>query len=533
MTTTLRALLLAAVGAVVLTASGAAQEQAPADIPAVIAEAEAAYTAKDYATAQRLYRIAAEQGDARAQNVLGYLYDSGRGVPQDYTEAVKWYRLAADQGFPKAFGNLAAAYGNGTGVAKDEGEALKWARLGAEQGDAASQNVLGVLYASGQGVPKNDREAVKWYRLAADQGFASAQVNMGGMLVYGRGVPHNYAEAMKWYRRAAEQDEADAQYSLGLMYSNGYGVPKNDAEALRWYRLAADQGNAGAQSIVGFMYLTGKGAPENFFEAYKWLSLAAAQGHEYAQKNRDMARGQMTSAQIAEAQRLAAEWRPSGTEPAPRQSVGPETAEPKEGSGTGFYISASGHLVTNAHVVEGCRSIALANGTRLTLVDVDTSSDLALVKLADGASTVPLALRQGRGVRLAENVLAAGFPLVGILSSGLNVTTGAVSALAGIGDDRRRIQMTAPVQPGNSGGPLLDQSGNVVGVVVSKLALSVAAITGDIPQNVNFAVSLGTLQAFLDANNIDYQTRASSSPKSNADVAEMARAATVQIECRN
>jgi S1-C subfamily serine protease len=136
-------------------------------------------------------------------------------------------------------------------------------------------------------------------------------------------------------------------------------------------------------------------------------------------------------------------------------------------------------------------------------------------------------------VRLAENVLVAGFPLAGILSSGLNVTTGAVSALAGIGDDRRRIQMTAPVQPGNSGGPLLDQSGNVVGVVVSKLALSVLSITGDIPQNVNFAVSLGTLQAFLDANSIDYQTRPSSSPMSNADVAEMARAATVQIECRN
>jgi S1-C subfamily serine protease len=143
-------------------------------------------------------------------------------------------------------------------------------------------------------------------------------------------------------------------------------------------------------------------------------------------------------------------------------------------------------------------------------------------------------LRQGRGVRLADSVVVAGFPLTGLLSSGLNVTTGAVSALAGPGDDRRLIQITAPVQPGNSGGPLLDSSGNVVGVVVSKLdALEVASITGDIPQNVNFAIALGTLQAFLDSNSIDYQTRASSSPKSNADVAEMARAATVQIECRN
>jgi len=460
MKATLRALLLAAVGAVALSASGAAQEQAPVDIAAVVAQAEAADTAKDYATAQRLYRLAAEQGDARAQNALGFLYEKGRGVPQDYTEAVKWYRLAAAQDFPKAFGNLAAAYGNGTGVAKDAGEALKWARLGAEEGDVRSQNGLGFMYDNGQGVPQNYAEAARWFRLAAGQGFA------------------------------------DAQYNLGIMYHNGEGVP------------------------------------QNYVQAYKWYSLSAAQGQADARRNLAYVLDEMTASQVAEAQRLAAEWRPSATGPAPRQSVGPETAEPKEGSGTGFYITASGHLVTNAHVVEGCRSIALANGTGLTLVDVDTSSDLALVKVADGVATVPLTLRQGRGVRLAENVLAAGFPLAGILSSGLNVTTGAVSALAGIGDDRRRIQMTAPVQPGNSGGPLLDQSGNVVGVVVSKLALSVASITGDIPENVNFAVSLGTLQAFLDANSIDYQTRASSAPKSNADVAEMARASTVQIECR-
>jgi len=143
-------------------------------------------------------------------------------------------------------------------------------------------------------------------------------------------------------------------------------------------------------------------------------------------------------------------------------------------------------------------------------------------------------LRQGRGVRLADSVVVAGYPLTGLLSSGLNVTTGAVSALAGPGDDRRLIQMTAPVQPGNSGGPVLDSSGNVIGVVVSKLdAVAVASINGDIPQNVNFAISLGTLQAFLDANAVDYGTRVSSTPKSNADVAEIPRAASVQIECRN
>ena len=183
-------------------------------------------------------------------------------------------------------------------------------------------------------------------------------------------------------------------------------------------------------------------------------------------------------------------------------------------------------------MIDGCAHITLANGSHLSIIDIDPGSDLALLRNPAASEMPALTLRQGRGVRLAENILVAGYPLTGLLSSGLNVTTGSVSALAGFGDDRRRIQITAPLQPGNSGGPVLDQSGNVVGVVVSKLdAVAVASVIGDIPQNVNFAVSLGTLQALLDENGVEYQTRASSVPSSNADVAELAKAATVQVLC--
>ena len=310
------------------------------------------------------------------------------------------------------------------------------------------------------------------------------------------------------------------------------------AEAARLYRLAADQGNAFAQSNLGFRYFIGRGVPENYVEAYKWLAVAAAKGNADAKNNRDIVRAGMTAAQLAEGQRLAAEWKPNvgaataAAEPAPVPGK-PARGGEIESTGTGFFITAAGHLLTNAHVVEGCSRVSLAGGSRLTLVDVDTGSDLALLKAGAASARAPLLLRQGRDIHLADSVVVAGYPLTGLLSSGLNVTTGAVSALAGPGDDRRLIQITAPVQPGNSGGPLLDASGNVVGVVVSKLdALKVASITGDIPQNVNFAISLGTLQAFLDANAVDYEMRPSSAPRSNADVAEMARVSTVQIECR-
>jgi S1-C subfamily serine protease len=375
-------------------------------------------------------------------------------------------------------------------------------------------------------------EAVRWFRVAADQGNPWAQWNLGEAYEDGRGVPQDMAEAVRWYRLVADRGLSGAQYKLGEIFYDA----QNYAPAESWFRLAADQGLVGAQYNLGSMYANGQGVPQNDVEAYKWWSLAAAQGDSGAAKNRDIVRSEMTPAQIAEGQRLAAEWKPRLSASAAAPSAAREesaVAGEIEGTGSGFFVTAAGHILTNAHVVEGCTRISLAGGSTLTVLDIDLGSDLALLKKGGTSVTAPLMLRQGRGVRLADNVVVAGFPLSGLLSSGLNVTTGAVSALAGPGDDRRLIQITAPVQPGNSGGPLLDSSGNVVGVVVSKLdALEVASITGDIPQNVNFAISLGTLQAFLDSNDVDYQTRASSSPRSNADVAELAKAATVQIQCR-
>ena len=462
------------------------------------AEVVPAFNRGDFET---VFALAAGTGDPAAQFMLGLMYEAGRGVLKDDTEAERWYRRSA------------------------------------EQGNADAQFNLGVIYDGGrQGVPYSAAEAIRWYRLAAERGIDAAQNNLGAMYDEGRGVPENDVEAVRWYRLAADQGYAQAQVNLGLMYYQGAGVRRDSGEAIRWFRQAADQNFAQAQFDLGFAYRDGNGAPQNYVEAYKWWSLAAAQGYPNAAQRRDEVAQIMALAQVAEGQRLATAWRPgnrAGTEPKAPHEDAPSAAQ-IDSTGSGFFITAAGHLLTNAHVVEGCVRVSLTGGHPLTVLDVDLGSDLALLKAASASPRAALMLRQGRGVRLADSVVVAGYPLTGLLSSGLNVTTGAVSALAGPSDDRRLIQITAPVQPGNSGGPLLDTSGNVIGVVVSKLdAVKVASITGDIPQNVNFAISLGTLQAFLDANSIDYQTRASSSPKSNADVAEMARAAIVQIECRN
>ncbi len=200
------------------------------------------------------------------------------------------------------------------------------------------------------------------------------------------------------------------------------------------------------------------------------------------------------------------------------------------GTGTGWYVADGGYLVTNAHVVEGCKRMTLKSGAELNIVDVADGEDLALLR--SNSSARPLNIRDTRSVRLAEDVLVAGFPLGGILSSGINVTVGTVSAQAGMGDDERRFQFTAPVQPGNSGGPVLDMSGNVIGVVVSKLnAMSVQDQIGDIPQNVNFGIALSSLLTFLDQNDVAYRRESSADKLDKVDLAELARASTVLLQC--
>ena len=111
---------------------------------------------------------------------------------------------------------------------------------------------------------------------------------------------------MKWFRKAAEQGDADAQHNLGVMYGEGQGVPQDYAEALKWFRLAADQGEAIAQYNLGLMYGEGQGVPKDLVQAYKWFTLA---GDPEAVKSRDVVTRLMTPAQIAEAQKLAREWK--------------------------------------------------------------------------------------------------------------------------------------------------------------------------------------------------------------------------------
>ena len=229
----------------------------------------------------------ATQGDARAQSILGVLYDSGNGVEQDHAKAAKWFRLAAKQGDAEAQSILGVLYYSGNGVEQDHAKAAEYFRLAANQGSALAQSTLGVLYDIGKGVEQDHAEAAKWFRLAAKQGETRAQFNLGVLYYSGKGVEQDHAEAAKWFRLAAEQGSAGAQFNLGGLYYNGRGVEQNHAEAVKWFRLAAEQGDAQAQFNLGGLYHNGEGVAQDYSEAYIWLSLASASNAPNARKARD------------------------------------------------------------------------------------------------------------------------------------------------------------------------------------------------------------------------------------------------------
>jgi len=128
-----------------------------------------------------------------------------------------------------------------------------------------------------------------------------------GQAAYSRG---DYATALRLWLPLAEQGDANAQLQLGAMYKDGKGVLQDRAEAVKWYRKAAEQGNADAQWQLGAKYFVGWGVPQDYVMALMWFNLAAAKGNKQAIKARDNLDAHLWSGQIAEAQRLAREWKP-------------------------------------------------------------------------------------------------------------------------------------------------------------------------------------------------------------------------------
>jgi TPR repeat protein len=544
---------------------------------------------QDHAEALRWFRLAAEQGVAEAQFNLGVMYHKGEGVPQDHAEALRWFRLAAEQGHAKAQFNLGVMYDKGEGVPQDHAEALRWYRLAAEQGHANAQFNLGVMYHKGEGVPQDHAEALRWYRLAAEQGDADAQVRLGMMYHNGEGVPQDHAEALRWFRLAAEQGHAFAMALLGLMYEFGAGVRRDLVEAHKWYNLAAarmSDPEARELSVRNRERVAALLDPPQLAEAQRrarqWRpgpstpappspAAPSASGVDRAtvrEVQRLLARlgfdpgpadgivGAQTRSAVRAFERsrglpetgvvdarLLALLRAIAATPAtpvpqstksPSSSSEPAANSPRRFTGSGFWVSDRGHVLTNRHVAESCQQLIVRDAggasheARLLALGHE---DLALLD----ARAEPLAVavfRDGEWGLLGEPVVTYGFPLSGLLASAGNLGTGTVAALAGPLDDAALLQITAPVQAGNSGGPVLDTKGRVIGVIVAKLdAVKVASVTGDLPQNVNFAIKAPVAVGFLRTHGVDPTVTPFGWDMRAAELADYARAISVRVDC--
>lgn len=207
----------------------------------------------------------------------------------------------------------------------------------------------------------------------------------------------------------------------------------------------------------------------------------------------------------------------------------------KPSSGSGVVVTELGHVITNAHVVDGCEKVSLnrdqSSDIPAKIVGLDKNNDIALLlseKPKDALSPI-----RGSDVRLGEAVLVAGYPYGEFVSSGLKVTSGIVSGVKGVGDNSAQFQLDAAIQPGNSGGPIFDRQGNIVGIVFAQLnKIKMALASGSLPENTNFAIKAGTVRTFMEANGVVPESSDLSGYQSTEAIAQIAAKQTVMVQCR-
>jgi uncharacterized protein len=424
--------------------------------------------------------------------------------------------------------------------AKAKAKAFEAVKASAEAGDEYDMYILGDAYETGNGVKANAKEATRWYEAAAEKGDLFSLEIIGDRYLKGEGVPQNISTALKWYKAAIRKGSTATMASLGHLYSNGKHLRPDGAAAVKWFETAAAFGDGFSMYNLCILYLSGEIVPKDYVEAYVWANAAAAgdddEIRERAMKLRKALEKMVNPAKIQEAQErtqvffqlmkeskawlrkrvearmpvitsfedplssvLAGDDEEAVTREPDERVVTPGGEAPFIGSATAWAVSSGGHLITAAHAVKDAKEIIVTGHDGREqgahLLKLDAVNDIALLKI-DG-KTRPLELRPK--VLMGESVATVGFPNAYMQGSSAKVTEGIVSSLSGPGDDPRLLQISVPVQPGNSGGPLLDRNGAVVGMIQARLSDSAALRqSGAIPQVVNYAQKISLIQTLLE-----------------------------------
>ena len=327
-------------------------------------------------------------------------------------------------------------------------------------------------------------------------------------------------------RRKAEAGDAAAQYELGRAYDKGKGVEEDEVEASRWYSRAGRQGHKKALYELGSQHFFGAGdVPFDRVRSYAYWDLAAARGHSFARFRRNALSRFLTAGQVASATIIGQQFMAGGA-----GGVG----VPGKVSGTAFFITSNGYLATNEHVVRKAVKLTAVQGKNkwpVKVIAVDTKNDLAILKI-DGGGFPVLPIAASRSARLGLNILVIGFPVPNAVGTDPTLTKGIINKMSGFQGAKSQFQVSAPIQNGSSGSPLLNEKRQVIGVITSSL-VGANRRKDDPNQNANFAVKSDLLMILIKKHPEVFQSLLPVNPaaKENFDAAVQAGvAATVRLE---
>jgi TPR repeat protein len=282
-------------------------------------EAKKADAIGDYVKAMEWYLKAAEKGNSRAMNNIGFAYYNGEGVTANKAKAFEWYLKAAEKNNEVSMRNIAGLYRYGEGVTQSYDKAMEWYKKAAAHGnvpamkdvgdlyrdarnytaaaewylkaaekeDADAQYALGDLYRFGH-IEGGWTEVLKWFKKSAENGNMNALCRLGDFCYSGNVVQQNYKLAVEFYRQAVDKGSVSAHRGLGHCYFFGNGVEKNYTEAAKWYAIAAKNGDDAAQTQMGYLYIEGLGVAKDYAQALLWTEKAAQQSNEAALGNMGM-----------------------------------------------------------------------------------------------------------------------------------------------------------------------------------------------------------------------------------------------------
>ena len=538
-----------------------------------------AYEKGDYATALKEWTPLAEGGDAVAQYNLGLMYRNGQGVPQDDKTAVKWYTLSAEQGDAFAQVNLGIMYDLGQGVPQDDKTAVKWYTLAAEQGDSDAQVNLGFMYAYGEGVIEDIVYAHMWANISASNGDKNGKelkdlltelmtpsqieeaqrlakecleaINIGVTCVvepvtviaenvHGSKLPPCPDDTSKVFNNCYGYSDFEdgASYKGEWQNDNMHGIgtytyPKE--ENGQYIGNFVDNEFSG-QGKLTFPDLTYEGNFKNdVFEGQGTLITEEGKfvgnfkdgeldglGKYYDESGELIFDGEFAKGEPVQPH----------VEPTPSGKDNDDGELFAASSGTGFYVTNDGYLLTNHHVINGCQKVGFVSRGELIdtkIIAFDKINDLAILKVSkepEDYLTISRDLPE-----ITEEIIVAGFPFGEEFSSTVKVTKGIVSSLAGVENNYSEIQIDAAIQPGNSGGPIINEYGNVVGIAVAGLDQQyVQENFGVTPESSNFGVKASVAINLLNANGIRLEKPRTSVIKRH-ELGEKIRKATLYLSC--